>query len=150
MRESLSRKANAQNRRQTTALNPNLAYDDRAKYPELKRPRHAPGLNYWNQRSHTSQTPQTNPPNQNQTNIHHPRDTHQMRSNNQVHNHSNNYTNRQQVNQQETPNELFSHDELLQLTQDMVSSLRGCRNKEQQFNAIARLALKYLHGDCNV
>lgn len=42
-------------------------------------------------------------------------------------------------------NTLFTEEELLQLTSEMISKLRNCTNKEQQFNAIAQLAIKFVY-----
>lgn len=42
-------------------------------------------------------------------------------------------------------NTLFTEEELLQLTTEMISKLRNCTNKEQQFNVIAQLAIKFVY-----
>lgn len=42
-------------------------------------------------------------------------------------------------------NTLFTEQELMQLTTEMISKLRNCINKEQQFNAIAQLAIKFVY-----
>lgn len=49
------------------------------------------------------------------------------------------------LNVTNSENTLFSEEELLQLTTEMVSKLRNCTNKEQQFNAIAQLAIKFVY-----
>lgn len=48
----------------------------------------------------------------------------------------------------DTSTDLMSVDELLQLSQELIISLRSCRTRQDQFNAVARLALKFVgnHG----
>lgn len=43
--------------------------------------------------------------------------------------------------------DLFSEAELLQLATEMLTSLRGCTSKDEQFAAIVRLTSKYLYNN---
>lgn len=43
------------------------------------------------------------------------------------------------------PNNLFSEQEITNLTMDIVNGLQNCSNKHEQFNVIAQLAIKYLY-----
>lgn len=43
--------------------------------------------------------------------------------------------------------QLMSVNELLALTKELVSSLRNCRTREQQFDVMTSLAIKYVYGD---
>lgn len=138
MRELLSRKANLRNRRQ--GPEPDLAFEDKLKYPSLRPPRRAPDL------IHKQQQP-------NRLNF---QDTYAS----QLSSTTNNQQFRSQPpvvrqncpenHHQDASDDLFTPKELLHLTREMVTSLKGCRNKEQQFDAIAHLALKYLYGSFNV
>jgi hypothetical protein len=44
-------------------------------------------------------------------------------------------------------NDLFSPSELMSIMSDMMDRLRNCKTKEQQFQALADLTLKYLYGN---
>lgn len=44
-------------------------------------------------------------------------------------------------------NELFSEQEITNLTLDIVNGLKNCTNKNEQFNVIAQLAIKYLYSN---
>lgn len=41
---------------------------------------------------------------------------------------------------------LFSIDEIMQITHDVLTSLKSCKTKMQQFETITRLAVKYVYG----
>jgi len=45
--------------------------------------------------------------------------------------------------------DLFSEQEITQLTLDIVTNLSSCKSKEDQFNVIAQLAIKYLYSKKN-
>lgn len=45
--------------------------------------------------------------------------------------------------------QLFSESEMLQLTSEIISKLRDCSSKEQQFSVITQLAIKYLYSNIN-
>lgn len=44
-------------------------------------------------------------------------------------------------------NSLFSEQEISQLTLEMISSLRSCTSREEQFNVITQLTIKYLYSN---
>lgn len=44
-------------------------------------------------------------------------------------------------------NALFTEEEMMQLTTEMVFSLRSCKSRDDQFNVIAKLALKFLYNN---
>lgn len=79
-------------------------------------------------------TPQTST----QSNVHH-------RQPNPWHTLAHSSTIPNQTQSADETNELFTPSELLQLTQEMILSLRGCKNKIEQFNTITELAIKYLY-----
>lgn len=165
MRETLSRKANNHLRRAANHIN----HEDHNAYPELSQPRHpSPYYDWNNHRKQPAPTPQTIPPgfkqpspppppppsssqvqvqpSQSQTNL--PPAHHSTRSYNQ---HQNNPQQQQRKQQQANQdNSFFSPQELLQITHEIVASLQDCKNKYEQFNAIAGIAIKYLNYNCNV
>lgn len=47
-------------------------------------------------------------------------------------------------------NNLFTENEISQLSLDMITQLRDCTSKEQQFNVIAQLTIKYLYSNIYV
>lgn len=47
-------------------------------------------------------------------------------------------------------NDLFTENEISQLTIEMITQLRECKSKEQQFNVIAQLTIKYLYSNIYV
>lgn len=48
----------------------------------------------------------------------------------------------------EQKSNLFSQKEITDLTIDVVSKLKKCNSKEDQFNVITQLAIKYLYSSC--
>ena len=44
--------------------------------------------------------------------------------------------------------QLFTQEEFTQLTCELISKLKGCSSKEEQFNGITHLAVKYLYSNC--
>lgn len=68
-------------------------------------------------------------------------------NNNNINNYNNSRNNNNNVNNKTPPNNLFSEEEMTQLTFEMVSNLRSCNSREEQFNVIARLAVKFLYSN---
>ena len=50
------------------------------------------------------------------------------------------------LHQKHINNDLFSINELMQITHEIITSLRGCINKDDQFQVISKLAVKYVYG----
>lgn len=44
------------------------------------------------------------------------------------------------------PDELFSHQEILAVTQEVLSGLRRCKSKEDQLNLIFSISIKFIYG----
>lgn len=139
MRQNLSRKANNNKQRRKNS-NHKLDYDNSQHYPQLRPTRSA-------QHSHQQQYTHTGPPQQN--NPHLAQQSSTLRSP-PLHTSRAPWFNSPQSPQAPTTttstDELFTPGELLQLSQEMLSSLRGCKNKFEQFQIITELSIKYLYG----
>lgn len=156
MRESLSRKANHRQRRPIN--NANLAFADKTAYPSLKQPRQVTSYHNWSETQAHNDVPQTTHSSSSQMITQQPSTSQTNNNRHQPPNrpahrpthhpaHSLSYTQQQPQND---ANDLFSPEELLQITYEIVSSLQKCTNKAEQFNAMAKLAIKYLSANFHV
>lgn len=79
--------------------------------------------------------------NNNTTNITIPETQQNWRSNNNSNNCSALYQNNNNTNQ----NDLFSEQEFMDLTMELITKLRVCKNKQEQFGVITQLAFKFVY-----
>lgn len=149
MRQRLSRKANPHLTRQTVV--DALDLNNQHQYPPLRtqrtlqqQPQHHQRVlsdhhqyhqvgNYSQSQSESRPTPHA--PSQSTSNHWHNQGD-RIRSNNQHLPHTDTQNN----------DDLFSPNELIQLSQELIAGLSGCSNKAQQFDVITRLAVKFLYG----
>lgn len=80
-------------------------------------------------------------------NTHHNFSWNHHTNNNNNTNINNTNNNKQNSTPNNSPNDLFTQEEVMQLTFEMVSSLRPCKSRDDQFNVIASLAIKFLYGN---
>lgn len=64
------------------------------------------------------------------------------------HNNNNNYNSAQGNPHNNNNLSLFSQEEFMELTMEMISKLSSCKTREQQFGVITQLAFKFVY--CNV
>lgn len=131
MRQQLARRANNRGqRRMAQQLNPYVTYE--TSFPALQQPRmnhnHVTQLT---QRATQPSPPPPSPPPPPQQPPQHSVSTH--------------HTPQQRTPTHQNNEVLFNFNELMQLTQDIISTMRDCRTKYEQFDAISKIAFKYLH-----
>lgn len=143
MRQKLSSRSNANSQRRNAGKQNNMQYNNINQFPPLPQPQFS---------SHQTFTHQT------QANM--PQQSSRSQQPNQGQQYcstqSQNTSNFWQSNNQRThsvprsapqgSNDMFSTNELIQLSQELFTALSGCKNKSQQFAVLTELTIKYLHG----